>query len=94
MRPPRDVLNAIGYLSERILCISDCFGTCALAWCEFHDQVEIRHPLADCENVIHPDGIEARALSEFVIDELSRYCAMAEYNEVLPVHVSLLAGAP
>lgn len=88
MRPPASVLAAIDAVSERVLCLSDCYSTCSVAYSPARDVVVIRHPDPTCECVVHPDGIEARALSAFVVEELSRYVAIAHYGEPLPLNVS------
>lgn len=91
-RPPAAYLAAVAQVSERILCLSDCYCTLPVTWCAAHEQTEIRHPDSHCECVRHPDGPEAVALSQFTNEEISRFVAVAQYGEPLPVHVGV--GAP
>lgn len=84
---PAGWLSAIEQVNERVLCLSDCYSTVSVSYVAASDLVLIRHPDRACEAVRHPDGAEATALAEFVIEELSRYVAMADYGEPLPVNI-------
>lgn len=79
---PPAVLAAIAKVSERVLCLEDCFSTVSVGYSLTRDCLVIKHPDPECHCVRNPGGESAVTLADFVVSELSRYVVMADYGEL------------
>lgn len=81
---PPAVRVAASAISGHIVCVEEC-GAIPVRVGEHG--LELHHPYAGCVCATRPDGPEATALAEFVLDVLALFVIVGDYGEDLPRHL-------